>query len=88
MIIRDDRAKSGDKHEQDKARSNGEELHIDLGRDLTEDEQKIFEKLREGLHMSGKRTCPHGQVLFHCGRFEMKRERSEKKYFFFPALVI
>ena len=51
MIIRDDIAKSGDKHEQDKARSNGEELHIDLGRDLTEDEQKIFEKLREGLHM-------------------------------------
>ena len=31
MIIRDDSAKSGDKHEQDKARSNGEELHIDLG---------------------------------------------------------
>lgn len=51
MIIRDDSAKSGDKHEQDKARRNGEELHIDLGRDLTEDEQKIFEKLREGLHM-------------------------------------
>ena len=51
MIIRDDSAKSGDKHEQDKALSNGEELHIDLGRDLTEDEQKIFEKLREGLHM-------------------------------------
>ncbi len=51
MIIRDDSAKSCDKHEQDKARSNGEELHIDLGRDLTEDEQKIFEKLREGLHM-------------------------------------
>ena len=51
MIIRDDSAKIGDKHEQDKARSNGEELHIDLGRDLTEDEQKIFEKLREGLHM-------------------------------------
>lgn len=51
MIIRDDSAKGGDKHEQDKARSNGEELHIDLGRDLTEDEQKIFEKLREGLHM-------------------------------------
>lgn len=51
MIIRDDSAKSGDKHEQDKAHSNGEELHIDLGRDLTEDEQKIFEKLREGLHM-------------------------------------
>ena len=51
MIIRDDSAKSGDKHEQDKASSNGEELHIDLGRDLTEDEQKIFEKLREGLHM-------------------------------------
>ena len=51
MIIRDDSAKSGDKHEQDKARSNGEELHIDLGRDLTEDGQKIFEKLREGLHM-------------------------------------
>ena len=51
MIIRDDSAKRGDKHEQDKARSNLEELHIDLGRDLTEDEQKIFEKLREGLHM-------------------------------------
>jgi hypothetical protein len=51
VIIRDDSAKSGDKHEQHKARSNGEELHIDLGRELTEDEQKIFEKLREGLHM-------------------------------------
>ena len=62
MIIRDDSAKSGDKHEQDKARSNGEELHIDLGRDLTEDEQKIFEKLREGLHM--KKDLPYGQVLF------------------------
>ena len=51
MIISDDSAKSGDKHEQDKARSNGEELKIDLGRDLTEDEQKIFEKLREGLNL-------------------------------------
>ena len=51
MIIRDTTAKSGDPHEQEKARSNGEELKIDLGRDLTEDEQKIFEKLREGLHM-------------------------------------
>ena len=51
MIIRDDSAKSGDKHEQDKARSNGEELKIDLGRDLTEDEQKIFEKLRAGLNL-------------------------------------
>lgn len=51
MIIRDNTAKSGDPYEQEKARNNGEELKIDLGRDLTEDEQKIFEKLREGLHM-------------------------------------
>ena len=51
MIIRDDSAKSGDKHEQDKARSNGEELKIDLGRDLTEDEQKICEILREGVNL-------------------------------------
>ncbi len=51
MIIRDNTAKSGDPHEQEKARNTGEELKIDQGRDLTEDEQKIFEKLREGLHM-------------------------------------
>ena len=44
MIIRDDSAKSGDKHEQDKARSNGDELHNDLGRALTEDEQNVVEK--------------------------------------------
>ena len=42
MIIRDNTAKSGDPHEQEKARNNGEELKIDLGRDLTEDEQKII----------------------------------------------
>ena len=68
MIIRDDSAKSGDKHEQDKARSNGEELHIDLGRDLTEDEQKIFEKLREGLHFAvGTAQRPQSRVA-HVGR--------------------
>lgn len=50
MIIRDDSAKSGDPHEQEKARSNGEELKIDLGRNLTE-EEKIFAKLKEGLHL-------------------------------------
>lgn len=51
MIIRDDSAKSGDPHEQEKARSNGEELKIDLGRELTEEEEKIFAKLKEGLQL-------------------------------------
>ena len=64
MIIRDDSAKSGDKHEQDKARSNGEELHIDLGRDLTEDEQKIFEKLRGVDYIWWEKGLASGQVLF------------------------
>jgi hypothetical protein len=51
MIIRDDSAKSGDPHEQDKAKSNGEKLQVDLGRPLTEEEEKIFSKLKEGLHL-------------------------------------
>lgn len=51
MIIRDDSAKSGDSHTQNKAKSNGEELHIDLGRTMTEEEEKIFAKLKEGLHL-------------------------------------
>ena len=51
MIIRDNTAKSGDPHEEEKARSNGEELQIDLGRTLTEEEEKIFAKVKEGLHM-------------------------------------
>ena len=51
MIIRDNTAKSGDPHEEETARSNGEELQIDLGRTLTEEEEKIFAKLKEGLHM-------------------------------------
>lgn len=51
MIIRDDSAKAGDPHEQEKAKKNGEELHVDLGRPLTEEEEKIFAKLQEGLHL-------------------------------------
>ena len=51
MIIRDDSVKSGDSHEQDKAKNKGEVLQVDLGRPLTEEEQKIFAKLQEGLHL-------------------------------------
>lgn len=51
MIIRDDSAKSGDAFKEDKAKNKGEELHIDLGRTLTEEEEKIFAKLKEGLHL-------------------------------------
>ena len=32
-------------------KKNGEELHVDLGRPLTEEEEKIFAKLQEGLHL-------------------------------------
>ncbi|MCI1821790.1 MAG: hypothetical protein LKI76_08580 [Megasphaera sp.] len=51
MIIRDDSAKAGDPHKQAKATNNGEQLQFDLGRPLTEEEKKIFEKLKEGLQM-------------------------------------
>lgn len=51
MIIRDNTAKAGDPHEQQKASSKGEELKFDLNRPLTEEEEKIFAKLKEGLHM-------------------------------------
>lgn len=51
MIIRDNSVKSGDPHEQGKGKKNGEELHIDLGRTLTEEEEKIFAQLKEGLHL-------------------------------------
>lgn len=50
VIIRDDSAKSGDLHNQDKAKNKGEELKVDLGRPLTE-EEKIFAKLKEGLQL-------------------------------------
>ena len=51
VIIRDDCAKSGDLHNQDKAKNKGEELKVDLGRPLTEEEEKIFAKLKEGLQL-------------------------------------
>ena len=51
MIIRDNSVKRGDPHEQEKAKNKGEELHIDLGRSLTEEEEKIFAQLKEGLHL-------------------------------------
>ncbi len=51
MIIRDNSAKSGDPHNREKATKNGEELHVDLGRPLTEEEEKIFAMLKEGLHL-------------------------------------
>lgn len=51
MIIRDDSVKSGDPHEQDKAKNKGEVLSIDLGQPMSEEEQKIFAKLQEGLHL-------------------------------------
>jgi hypothetical protein len=51
MIIRDDSAKAGDPHKLAKAKSNGEELKVDLNRPLTEEEEKIFAKLKEGLHL-------------------------------------
>lgn len=50
MIIRDDSAKNGDLHNPDKAKNKGEEIQVDLGRPLTE-EEKIFAKLKEGLHL-------------------------------------
>jgi hypothetical protein len=50
MII-DKSAKVGDPHEQDKAKSNGEELKFDLDRPLTAEEKEIFAKLKEGLQM-------------------------------------
>jgi hypothetical protein len=51
MIIRDNSAKAGDPHEQAKAKNNGEELKFDLNRPLTDEEEKIFAKLKEGLHL-------------------------------------
>lgn len=51
MIIRDNSARSGDPHEQAKAKNKGEELQINLGRELTEEEAKIFAQLKEGLHL-------------------------------------
>ena len=51
MIIRDDSAKSGDLHKQDRAKNKGEELKVDLGGPLTEGGEKIFAKLKEGLQM-------------------------------------
>lgn len=51
MIIRDNSAKAGDPHKQAKAKNNGEELKIDLGRDLSDEEAKIFAKLKEGLDL-------------------------------------
>ena len=51
MIIRDNSAKSGDPHTQDQAKNTGEELQVDLGRPLTEEEEKFFAKLKEGLHL-------------------------------------
>lgn len=40
MIIRDDSAKNGDLHNPDKAKNKGEEIQVDLGRPLTEEEEK------------------------------------------------
>lgn len=51
MIIRDNSAKAGDPHQLAKAKNNGEELKIDLGRELSEEEEKIFAKLKEGLDL-------------------------------------
>lgn len=51
MIIRDDSAKNGDLHNPDEAKNKGEEIQVDLGRPLTEEEEKIFAKLKEGLHL-------------------------------------
>lgn len=51
MIIRDDSVKSGDPHEQNKAKNKGEVLAVDLGRPMTEEEKQIFAKLQEGLHL-------------------------------------
>lgn len=49
MIIRDNTAKSGDAHKESEVRNTGEELNLDLGRPMTEEEEKIFAKLKEGL---------------------------------------
>ena len=38
-------------HNPDKAKNKGEEIQVDLGRPLTEEEEKIFAKLKEGLHL-------------------------------------
>lgn len=50
MII-DNGIKAGDPHKEAKATNNGEELKFDLGRPMTEEEEKIFAKLKEGLQM-------------------------------------
>lgn len=49
VIIRDDSAKSGDLHNQDKAKNKGEELKVDLGRPLTEEEEKILCQIKGRL---------------------------------------
>ena len=66
MIIRDNTAKSGDPHEEEKARSNGEELQIDLGRTLT-GRRKDFCKIKRRpayVRRRVSRSCPDYPALF------------------------
>lgn len=51
MIIRDNSVKSGDLHKPEQSKKRGEELILDFGRPLTEEEKKIFAKLQEGLDL-------------------------------------
>lgn len=51
MIIRDNSVKPGDLHKPEQSKNRGEELILDFGRPLTEEEKKIFAKLQEGLDL-------------------------------------
>lgn len=51
MIIRDNSVKPGDLHKLEQSKKRGEELILDFGRPLTEEEKKIFAKLQEGLDL-------------------------------------
>ena len=47
MIIRDNSVKPGDLHKPEQSKKRGEELILDFGRPLTEEEKKIFAKCKK-----------------------------------------
>lgn len=51
LIIRDNSVNPGDLHKPEQSKKRGEELILDFGRPLTEEEKKIFAKLQEGLDL-------------------------------------
>lgn len=51
LITRDNSVKPGDLHKPEQSKKRGEELILDFGRPLTEEEKKIFAKLQEGLDL-------------------------------------